>query len=386
MNRLPSLLLLIAFSVLAARPSFAQASPEAPKPAPEQAQARLLGFGQLFAGHQTQWSAGQRFNEFHAERAELGMGFLWRSIGGFFINAETIRSAGPQSLFGIDNNSLVLRLKHGFGQVEPKLGPLSLQLRAGLLPDVWVERVENSYDLRGVSPTLAEGGRFFDTSDLGASVSVSAWHEAVELRFGLTNGEGRNERELNAGKNAMTMLRLRPLQWLRPDPRWDLALQAGYRDGSVGPSSLPNHRLAFALTGRFERIFAGAEYIKGTGYPAPVAQAQDASTDTQGFGLWLNGNLYWPWLGAYATYHHVEPDTARADGAIDALRLGLYLDAIDAPQPERSVLGFPRLRLYLGYQRHTFGQEVSALPGRAELATTHQLLVTLSARGAFLGD
>ena len=281
-------------------------------------------------------------------------------------------------------NSIVLRLKHAFAQADPKLGPVQLKVRAGLIPDVWVESVENAYDLRGADPTLAERGGFFDTSDLGASISATALSRALELRFGITNGQGRNERELNAGKNATTALIVRPLQLFMPDVV-DLALHASYRDGSVGFSSLASHRASLALTASYKRGFAGAELIKATGYSAPTAPDQ-TSQDASGFGLWLNGDLYLPWLGAFGIYKQWTPDSSRDDGAIRELQAGLYVDAIDGLDAERSVLGFPRLRIYLNYQRQSFGEGVTAWPGATALTTTQQLSITLSARGAFLED
>lgn len=373
---------------LGASPAYAQADQAPPQAPPveddDERGFALAAYGQLFAGYDAQWTEAQRFNEFTLRRAELGLGLLKQGLGGVFINTEAIRSAGPNSLFGIDQNSIIMRLKHAFAQADPKLGPMQLRLRAGLIPDVWVESVENAYDLRGADPILAERGGFFDTSDLGASISATALDRAVELRFGLTNGQGRNERELNAGKNATTALIVRPLQLFMPDVV-DLALHASYRDGSAGFSSLASHRTSFALTASYKRIFAGAELIRATGYNAPTAPAQ-TSQDASGFGLWLNGDLYLPWLGAFGLYKQWTPDTSRADGAIRELQAGLYLDAIDGLNAERSVLGFPRLRLYINYQRQSFGEGVTAWPGAAELTTTQQLSITLSARGSFLED
>lgn len=354
----------------------------------------VLFFGQLFTDYQYQSTETESFNDFQLRRAEIGLGYAHKKTR-FVVNTEAIRSAGPQSLFGIDNNSLVFRVKHAFAQWTPLKPPAwissnsdrrfwSLDFRVGMIPDVWVAQVEQSYDLRGINTTLSEGGNFFDTSDLGISASVGAFHKALTLNMSITNGEGRNERELNSGKNATFVFSIRPNQFLINENQYlkhaDLGIHLSYRDGSVGFASLANHRIAGAITARFNRIFAGFEYIHATGYNIP--DPDTGVVDARGFGGWLNGAIYPNWLGLALTYRQVQPNT-EIDGNWNELIAGIYVDAIDTqPNRLRDVLGFPRLRLYLSYRRLGFDSNVSPTPGNAQASTVNAIMLTLSARDA----
>ena len=342
----------------------------------------LIGFGQIFAGHETVTSGDQSFNEFIVRRAELGMGWTGRirpagfdARYGFMINTEAIRSAGARSLFGIDNDSLVFRAKHAFALLEPELGPGTLRIRAGLIPDTWVATVETDYDLRGVSPTTSERGEFFDTSDLGAEVGYEAFEGLVAGRVSFTNGEGRNQRELNEGKNFTGVLTVRAPDFSLFGMPARVAVHGTWRDGSLGPSSRRNHRAAGAVTFTHPRLFVGGEFVRAFGYLGRAEQ------EAQGVGLWANGALYFPWLGAFARVELDDTDlTADSDSGVTRVNAGLYLDAIDAGSMPRNILGFPRFRLYVSYQSERFGADAAASSGDPDSSNSDALLITLSAR------
>ena len=351
--------------------------PPAPEPT---APFDLVGFGQLFTGYGFESGEGQSFNEFRLERAELGLGLVGTRtfIGdvdyGFMLNVEAIRSAGSRSLFGIDNDSLVFRAKHAFGYFEPDVGSGTVRIRAGLIPDTWVATVESNYDLRGVAPTTSERGEFFDTSDLGAEVGYSHWNDMFAVRVSMTNGEGRNQRELNEGKNLTAVVSLSaPTFELFGQPT-RIAAHGTWRDGSIGPSSRRNQRAAGALTLANPRLFVGAEFVRAFGYLGRGDQ------EAQGVGAWANGSLYFPWLGAYARFELDQTDLEVDDSSVTRIGAGLYVDAIDAGDRPRDVLGFPRLRLYLGYQNESFGPGASTVAGAPEASNTNAFDVTLSAR------
>lgn len=350
--------------------------PAVTAPTSEGLTARLtpVGFGQLFTRYGHHVRAGERFQEVDLTRAELGGGFLYEDRHGLMINVEAIRSAGPRSAFGIDENSLVLRVKHAFGVFEPRLPFGALTVRGGLIPDVWIEVVERAYDLRGISPLGFESTGFYDTSDLGLSLSYAMFEERVELRLALTNGEGRNQVELNAGKNTTAALNLRqPLFAFRGAPS-RLGLHTSYRDGSQGYASQRAHRLSSALTFEHPLLYVGAEYGRAWGV------YDRGELEGQLLGGWASGALAPEWLGIYMKFLSFTPDLS-VTGSQRTLDVGLYADLIPTSTAPRDVLGFPRLRLYLGYRRERADALAAPVAGVSEATDTHSVTLTLSARG-----
>lgn len=69
------------------------------------------------------WPAAASFLEFALDRAESGTQLWWRPHWrldtGVATRIEAVRSAGPQSLIGIDGNSLVMRLGQAYGTPRP---------------------------------------------------------------------------------------------------------------------------------------------------------------------------------------------------------------------------------------------------------------------------
>ena len=340
----------------------------------------LIGLGQLFVDYRATTSEVQNFNAFELRRAELGLGVVKDNAYGFMVNTEAIRSAGARSYFGVDNNSLVMRIKHGFGFVQPEVGPGQLTLRAGMIPDVWVELVEQAYDLRGIAPISAEQSRFYASSDLGGSIGYSAWDGLVEARVALTNGEGRNQVELNTGKNTTATVSVRPVRFEMFGERAVLGVHGSYRDGSVGVSSRPSHRISGALTFRHPRAFAGFEYGRATGYLGR------GDLNAQLYGAWVSGSLYWRWLGGFGRWTMVDTDLEAEDAATMTTSAGLYADLIDAGDIPRAVLGFPRLRLYASWRNETFGEQAATVPGVVEATRANIFMVTVSARGSLAVD
>lgn len=368
-------LLLCVVTLGVARPASAQ------EPAPRTAAAQaggwtLLGFGQLFTDYEVTRGEAQSFNQFTLRRAELGLGFLHEGRHGFVVNLEALRSAGPGSYVGIDDNSLVMRVKHAFGVARWEVGPGEVMVRGGLIPDVWVELVERAYDLRGVQALGFESAQLYDTSDLGASAAYRLWDGRLEARLEVANGEGRNQVELNEGKNTALTLSARPWRPVVRGRAGELGLHGSYRDGSVGFSSRANHRLSGALTFQSPLLFAGFEYGRAMGYLGRGDQR------AQLLGGWVSGALRPTWLGVFGRGTLTQVDLEQPDALSSALHVGLYVDLIDAGDAPRDVLGFPRLRLYAGYRRETSSALGAPIAGVPEATDRHALLLTLSARGA----
>lgn len=356
----------------------AQASAEVPTAAEDDQVVEglaLMGFGQIFADYAFTHSEAQRFNEFVLRRAELGLGVVKDGRYGFIVNTEAIRSAGPRSYFGIDDNSLVMRVKQGFGFAHPELGPGKLTLRIGLIPDVWVEVVEQAYDLRGIAPLTAEQSRFYDTSDVGVSVAYELWDELLELRVGLTNGEGRNQYELNTGKNTTAVLSVRPVRFELLGEDAVLGIHGSYRDGSIGTSARQSHRISGALTLTHPRLFVGGDYSHAMGYLGR------GDLDARLIGVWASAALSPRWLGVFARFSRVRTDLSADDADATTIGAGLYADLIEAGDIPRSVLGFPRLRLYASWRNETFGEQAALVAGAPEATNANVFLLTLSARG-----
>jgi hypothetical protein len=257
-----------------------------------------------------------------------------------------------------------------------ELGPGELTVRAGLIPDVWVELVERAYDLRGVAALGFEQAQFYDTSDLGVSAAYRLWDGFLEVRAEVANGEGRNQVELNAGKNTSATLSVRPLRFeLRGRPA-ELGVHVTYRDGSVGVSSCTNHRMSGALTLQSGLLFAGAEWSCAMGYLGR------GDLEAQLLGGWVNAALWPQWLGVFGRVMSTQLDLSESDATSFLFHGGLYADLIDAGQAPRDVLGFPRLRLYVGYRMETSSALGAAVAGVPEATDQQAVLVTLSARGS----
>lgn len=331
------------------------------------ASGRLELSGELFAGFW--WVADESFSEFEIGRAELSSRFRPVSWGGFEVTAEAIRSASPQSVLGVDGDSLVLRLKRAWTFVEGDVGPVTLGGRAGLIPDPWVEALEGGYDHRGMSATLAERGAFFDTSDLGAAVTAEAWSGQARMHLSLTNGEGRNRVEQNSGKNVTVVLSLMPRVLETLDGPGVVGLHVTGRDGSSGTASIRSHRLAAALTWTHPRMNAGAEAVRAWGY------AGRGGRETQGVGAWAGGTVWEPWIGLIGRADLLDMDRSRDDTWRVRGTGGIYSD------PWRGTSG-SRLRLYGLTQVNRAHASAAPIPGASEAFDDVRVMFLLSTRGA----
>jgi hypothetical protein len=290
-------------------------------------------------------------------------------VGGLLINLEAVRSAGPDSLFGVAGDSLIIRAKHAFAFSQQDLGFGQLTLQMGLVPDPWTQSLEGQYDLRGAAPTLAERAGFFDTSDLGATAQLEALEGRLGLRLAYLNGEGRNQLEQNAGKNLTVVLSGTPLL-LELGGLLQVNLHAGYRDGSLGAGRAKNHRIFAALTALHPRARGGVEWSEALGYRGR------GEVQARLLGAWASGAVLDPYLGLYARYDRVWTDTAVSGAHQQRIEAGLYSDAL--AQAPASAL---RLRLYVGYARETFGAAAGPLPGAPALADNHSVRVVVEALG-----
>ncbi len=328
----------------------------------------------VFAGARAGTIGGAAQNEFRLDRAEAATGLLWKPATRFetggVIALEAIRSAGPQSLTGIDGDSLVVRLLEAYGQAAAHFGPIDVGVRAGLVPERWIEQVEKGYDTRGFDALASDRVRMFDRADIGVAFTASAWDGRVDVDVEIVNGEGRAQRELNRGKNTTAIVTVRPL--LREHPRGPLvlALHGAFRDGSLGIASIADRRGAAAVTFASPWVYAGVEFVHALGY------AGRADLQASTLSSWVSGRILPRWLGAMAKYDHVRQDVAVAGSVIHVVGGAVFSDVFEHIDRNRR-----RVRVYAGYQFEGYGDAAAPLPGVVGALDAHRFLVQLELRG-----
>jgi hypothetical protein len=332
---------------------------------------RIFIDGQVFSGFEYLSAEGgdgdATFNEFVVNRAELGLAAehtAGRATFGGFFRAEAVRAANPESVVGVAGNSLVMRVKAAFGAGRYDLGVGALEARLGLVLDPWIELVEARYDLRGASPLLAERGDFFDTSDLGATVSFDApWLRVV---VGAQNGEGRNEVEQNEGKNLIVAARGRVVRLDGLEAEVDL--HAGYRWGSLGVGEARAHRVVGGATFHAPAYGGGVEYVMASGY------ADRGDVDADGLGVWAHGAIVPEWLGLLARFDRLNANADADDATVMRILGGLYLDPVG-----HDPMG--RLRLYALYVQDTYGDDAGSVPGVPGASSAQTIILRVELRG-----
>ncbi len=334
----------------------------------------------VFAGYRASWIGGDPFNEFRLDRAEVGTGLLWKPFDrletGATVGVEAVRSAGPQSLTGIDGDSLVVRLLDAYGHAALHVGPIDLGLRGGLVPERWIEQLEKGYDTRGFDALGSDRLRFFDRSDLGVTLTASGWKGLVDVDLEIVNGEGRAQRELNKGKNITAMVTVRPWQRDHAKGPMVVALHGAFRDGSIGVASAADRRGAAAVTFASPWVYGGLEYVHALGFGG---RSDRTSND---IGVWVSGRVLPRWLGLLGKYDRFQQELGEPDTVVHMISLAAFSDVF--PHIDRNRR---RVRIYAGWQHERYGDAAAPLPGATQALVTHRVLVQLEIRGlARLGN
>lgn len=336
---------------------------------------------ELFTGFRhSAIAGGRKLSEFALDRGEIGTQMWWRPHWrvdtGVALRVEAVRSAGPQSLIGIDGNSLIVRLAQAYGHLAVHLGPIDIGARIGQVPERWIEQLEKGYDTRGADPLASDRVLMFDRADLGATVTVSGWKGRFDVDASFTNGEGRAQLELNQGKNTTLIATVRPWRTRHARGPIALAMHGMYRDGSYGVPvagvSGRNHRAGAALTLQSPWAFAGVEYVRAFGYNARPELVSDA------LGAWASAHVYQPWVGLLAKYDHIRQDLATAGSQVHVVTAAVFSDLFGYKFRNRR-----RVRLHAGYQYEGYGPEAGPVPGAPEAANTHRFMLQLTAQGLF---
>jgi hypothetical protein len=320
------------------------------------------------------------WSRFTLERAEVGGGFMWERTLHAVLRLEAIRSASPRSAFGIDRNSLLPRFRLAWAGATPRWtvfgARVALDLRAGLVPEPWLERLEGASATRGLVALPGERARLIGTSDLGATASLRLNEGLVDIVLSLTNGEGNNEVEQNAGKNLQAIVGTTPVVVDVLGEPVSLSASAGWRDGSVGLASVRNHRGLLALTASHPWFHVGAESVWALGV--------DGRPDRELLvvGAWADAPVVPGWLGV----------VVRGDVVTDLLPAANHATATEVTGGVFSDLGLAevtgrqagqllrRLRLY-ATTSWRMADAAAAPVGAVDAATAWRVALTVEVTG-----
>ena len=230
----------------------------------------------LGVDHLTQVAEGATASAFELGRAELGARLNWDGVEAE-ARFETVRSAQPQSLFGIDRNSLIVRARWVRIGGGVDLGAVRLSAQAGLVADPFLDALEDGFDLRDLQPLGAQTSGLIDQSDIGARLRIGGFDDKLALELAFANGEGATETERNDGVDTTVLLHGVPY-------RGDLfggshvQLTGFWRDGSRGAGAVQNDRVGVGVAGRSALGSVGLAYVAATGFNE---QADRDATDLE---------------------------------------------------------------------------------------------------------
>lgn len=335
----------------------------------------IRGMTRLFARFagtlQGEGDAARLFSEFDLQEFQLGFRADWDRKVGIVFRMESLRSSGPQSLFGIDGDAYVFRVQQAWGYGRLSFWKLDIEARGGLIREPWIELVQAGYGLRGIGPLLSQAGDFFAPSDLGVQLGIRGWGGLVELRYAMTNGEGLNQTEQNPGKNSMISLSVRPLKMKLFSRPALLSIHAAFRDGSIGAGSAQNHRIAGALTFQMPGYNLGAEYVVALGWRGMGEVTADA------FSVWFHADVYRHWIGLLGRFDRLNTNMDLDEAVRMRLFVGVYSDLLRA-----TLAGGQQVfRLIALYQYDGRGVNSGPFPGLGDQLVAHRLMVFLTFNG-----
>ncbi|MCS6898276.1 MAG: hypothetical protein NZX77_00695 [Polyangiaceae bacterium] len=311
-------------------------------------------FGEVFARYAHEKWNEQPARSFDIPRARFGADAVLAKIFAARVLIETVRSAAPGSLYGIDGDSIVLRAREIYGEARsPRDWPVGMRLRLGLVPTLAITPLEQMWGRRVVAPTAQEASTLLSPADLGAALLVALPHQLGEVAFGVVNGEGFIQHEQNEGKNLQARLWLTPLDSLLPSSL-SVKLLAYAEDGSLGPTQARADRYVGGLSVEHTH---GAIGVDGTFADGAYGNStQRARTAT----AWLRVG---PFAGieAVGRFDQIDPNR-RANGGDDrftAWQGGIgYHGELDRGHPEETF------ELFLTYRHSNGGPQARAADPR----------------------
>lgn len=341
-----------ALALLVAFAQVAHAEPTTPAP-------RWTLRAEVFTRAEYVQRRGQDLRQFRLDRAQLGADVAIGAASDpqaftLAIELESLRSAGPQSTVGLDGDSLFVRPRRAelAARVLRRAGVVG-HVRGGLVDDPWIAWLDQSTPLRALGATASEGELGWPASDVGVTAHVR--HPRVAVSAAALTGEGRRYPERNDGVNLSAQVEV--AAW--PDPSREapprVAVAATYRDGSIGPAALRDHRAGLAATLRLPAVKAGVEAVHAWGYSgdaalrawsgaawADVTLAGVWHLATRGAGVQVAGESARRVSGLVAAgwSPHVDPRAVvRLDVALEVVRArGLVLPGTDAVDATRAFV------------------------------------------------
>jgi hypothetical protein len=203
--------------------------------------------------------SGDDLSELRLDRGELGARVGIHRNAAAELRLEAIRSAPDGGALGIDGNSTVVRVKRAQLVALQAFGAVRIDGAIGIAADPWIATLERDYTVKPLSRTGSERMLDWPTSDLAAVVSASVG--PVRATAGMGNGEGLRFPERNTGKTLTGVVEIVPVA--TESLRVSAALLG--RDGSVGVTSIRDHRLGGALTAVTPRARLSAEVVQAWG-------------------------------------------------------------------------------------------------------------------------
>jgi len=292
----------------------AEARTPGPPLDPDEARQRdVRVFGEVFARYSHERWGEQAARSFDLPRARLGADAALSEIFAARLLIETVRSAAPGSLYGVDGDSIVLRAREVYGEARtPEEWPAGLRLRLGLVPTLAITPLEQMWSRRVVAPTTQEASGLMTPADLGAVALVNLPRRLGEVALAATNGEGFTQHEQNKGKTVQARLWLSPLDALLPD-ELSVKLLIHAESGSQGPTQARADRYVGALAVEHPR---GAVGVDGT-FADGVAGNADQRARTVAAWLRLGPVEGFSLLGRY---DQIDPDR-RQNGSNDRVSI-----------------------------------------------------------------
>ncbi len=227
-----------------------------------------------YAFRLTETSSGETwYHEVRLDRAHLWLGARM-STASARVLIEAARSASGGGLIGVDGDSLVARFREAWLGWDP-WG--FLEVRAGLVRSLTEPALEHAFGLRALGPESLRRYGLLSPADLGATVrlrlpgpggTAAVRHDPLDvdqrdgagdgfgwIGFGVYNGEGYAQRELDRGKNTELAALVRPFAWL--SPLAPIEVLASFTLGSSGTGSALANRAAGEVAWDTARLGAG---------------------------------------------------------------------------------------------------------------------------------
>lgn len=174
------------------------------------------------------------FHVFDVPRVQLGLEAQWQGASARVL-LEGTRSTEGGALLGTAGDSVVVRLREGFGGYQWRW----LDAKLGMIAMPVVAELERAFRFRALTPDGLERYRLQSPADLGASIRLTLPYEFGWAAVTAVNGEGYTFREINNGKNLDVSALVKPFALTAAAP---LGVLMSARWGTSGLGSVRSDR------------------------------------------------------------------------------------------------------------------------------------------------